>query len=311
MAERAPLHEAIADCPEGGVCVWVRADDGHRLRVASWRPDGAARGTVLIFSGRTEYIEKYGALATDLGTSGYATAVIDWRGQGLSERLLPDPLPGHVLRFSDYQSDVRALLNHVRSEGLPEPLHLIAHSMGGAIGLRSLMEGLPVKRAVFSAPMWGISLSPRIKTAAWVLSLTARRLGFSHRYAPGGAGRSYPAIVPFEDNLLTTDPTQYARMMTQIETVPELALGGPSLGWLAEALVECRRLSRRAAPDVPCLTLLGGDEAIVDPDRVHSRISGWAGAQLKMLPGGRHECLMERPDLRKPALAAILTHLKG
>ncbi|CAM4254100.1 alpha/beta fold hydrolase [Palleronia rufa] len=309
MADPAPLHADIADGPDGGAAQWITTADARRLRVARWNPPGPARGTVLIFQGRTEYIEKYGVLAADLVAAGFTAVAIDWRGQGLSDRLLPDPLSGHVGRFADYQLDVAALLTHLAATDCPQPLSLVAHSMGGAIGLRALIAGAPIRRAVFSAPMWGILIAPRLRPAAWATARAARWLGLTHRYAPGGSARAYASLIPFADNLLTTDPAQFARMARQTEAVPELALGGPSLGWLSEALMECRALAALPSPDTPCLTLLGTDEAIVDPVAVRARMARWPGGDLKVLDGARHECLMEAPSLRSQAMAALIGHL--
>ena len=61
----APFHRTLAQGPEYGSAQWVTAEDGVRLRAVSWGRD-APRGTVLIFSGRTEYAEKYGRVAAEL-----------------------------------------------------------------------------------------------------------------------------------------------------------------------------------------------------------------------------------------------------
>ena len=99
---RAPLYDEIADGPAGGVAAWVGTADGLTIRVAHWGA-GAPNGTVLLFPGRTEYVEKYGIIAHELGARGYAMATVDWRGQGLSGRLHPKPELGHVGAFRDYQ----------------------------------------------------------------------------------------------------------------------------------------------------------------------------------------------------------------
>ncbi len=303
--ETAPFFDDVADAPEGTVATWLRARDGVRIRAASWQPKGA-RATVLLFPGRTEYIEKYGELARDLAAEGLATLAVDWRGQGLSDRLLEDPHSGHVERFADYQLDVAALLEHAKEVDLPRPFYLLAHSMGGAIGLRALTDGLAVERAAFSSPMWGISLSAGLRPAAWALTWTARRVGLSHLYAPGTSGSAYPHATPFEANLLTNDEAQYARMARQTDTYPDLALGGPSLGWLNEAMADCAALAERPSPGIPCVAVVGSDEKIVDLDAVAERMRGWPGGRLVTIEDGRHETLMDTPDRRGRALASIL-----
>lgn len=297
MSGPAPYFAGIAEGPADGQAHWLACDDGLRIRVGHWGRD-APRGTVLLFPGRTEYVEKYGPAAADLRARGYATLAVDWRGQGLADRLLPDPTVGHVGRFPDYQRDVAAALAHARAIGLPEPFFLIGHSMGGAIGLRALMEGLPVRAAVFTGPMWGIRIAPMLRPVAWSLSTLSRPLRFGARFVPGHSALSYVATAPFAGNTLTSDPGMFDFMRRQLAAQPELALGGASLGWLNAALKEMRLLAARPAPPVPALTFLGADEAIVDAPAVHRRMASWPGGALVVIPGARHEVMMETPAIR-------------
>jgi len=93
---KAPLYEDVSEGPDDAAAYWMACADGVRIRVAVWGADVGTRGTVLLFPGRTEYIEKYGRTAAEFAARGYATLVIDWRGQGLSDRLLEDTALGHV-----------------------------------------------------------------------------------------------------------------------------------------------------------------------------------------------------------------------
>ena len=112
--ENAPFFEDLAQGPAGGVAHWLTTVDGLRIRVGHWTGSDA-KGTILLFPGRTEYIEKYGPAATDFLTRGYATVVIDWRGQGMSDRTSDTYAMGDVVRFTDYQHDVNAAVNYARA----------------------------------------------------------------------------------------------------------------------------------------------------------------------------------------------------
>lgn len=306
----APFLDALSGAPPDARAVWTAADDGVRLRVATFARD-AGRGTVLVFPGRTEGIEKYGLTATDLAARGYASAVIDWRGQGLSDRLHPDPQLGHVGRFHDFQRDVAALLAHVREMGMPGPFFLLAHSMGGAIGLRALVEGLPVRAAAFSSPMWGISIAPHMRPVAWGLSTLASAVGAGHVMAPGQPRESYLLRAPYEGNTLTTDPAMWDYMRRQIAAEPRLGLGGPSLRWLNEALREVRSLARAPAPQVPTVAFLGLAEKIVVPAAIRARMAHWPGGTLVEVPGAEHEVLMETAARRQMILDRVAAHFAG
>ena len=110
-------------------CVhWVDTPDGLRLRAARW--PGGPRGTVLLLNGRTEFIEKYLEPVAELQSRGFAVWSLDWRGQGLSSRLLADPVPGHAVRFTDHLDD-HLLDELVLPDAGGRPLVLLAHSAPG------------------------------------------------------------------------------------------------------------------------------------------------------------------------------------
>ncbi len=294
----APYFAEIAEGPDGGAAHWLITSDGLRIRVGHWRPEGRSRGTIFLFPGRTEYIEKYGPAAKEFTARGYAVLTIDWRGQGLADRLLDDRRLGHVGRFIDYQKDIAAAVELAAVLDLPQPWHLLAHSMGGAIGLRWVMAGAPVETCAFTGPMWGIHMSPWLRPVAQVVSALAPRLGQGNRLLPTTSIDPYVHGTEFEDNLLTGDPVMFAMMQTQLTAQPGLNLGGPSIDWLGESMRECRLLAARPSPGIPCVTFLGSDEDIVDTPAIHDRMARWDNGELIMVPKGRHEVLMETPDIR-------------
>ncbi len=304
----APFFTDIAYGPESGVAHWVKTTDGLRIRVGHWPLDGA-KGTVLIFPGRTEFIEKYGDAAAEFAAGGYASVAVDWRGQGMADRLLPDRAIGHVGHFSDYQTDVAATITHVRALGLPEPFFLVGHSMGGNIALRALTEGLPVKAAAFSAPMWGITITPAIlRPLSWIICWLAEKTGQGHRLAPSQFRETYVLRETFAANTLTRDPEMWERLKVQVQKQPELALGGPSMHWLISSLRDMGRLGRLPSPDVPAITFLGTREAIVDPTPIRTRMANWSNGTLHMLEDAEHEVMIEVPATRVQVFAEMIAH---
>ncbi|XDA96876.1 alpha/beta hydrolase [Sulfitobacter sp. LCG007] len=296
----APLFIDIYPGPANGMAHWVETQDGMRIRLAHWRPEAEPRGTVLLFPGRTEYVEKYGVTATALTEHGLAVITADWRGQGLADRLLPDPRIGHVERFPDYQKDVAAMMQAARELNLPRPFYLIAHSMGGCIALRSLMEGLAVRAAVFTAPMWGIRLSSHIRPFAWSMAHLMPMIGQGNRMPPGTLPEPYVLSEPFDTNMLTGDEEMFDMMRDQLRAHPELGLGGPSFIWLREALEETSHLARRPSPNVPVTVFLGSNERIVHVGRIRERMENWKQGRLEMIEGGEHEVMMESSAVTGP-----------
>ena len=307
----APFHR-FDDAPEPAAqAYWLHCDDGIRLRVALWRAEDAAH-TVLLFPGRTEYVEKYAPVAATLTAAGCNVLAIDWRGQGMADRLQDDPRPGHIGAFAQYQHDVVAMVEAAALLSLPEPWHLLAHSMGGAIGLAALLNGLPVATATFTAPMWGINHAPVPRAVALALAGIAGRLGRDGRAAIGtGGSGTYVLDEPFRTNLLTGNADSWARLVREAAAWPDLTLGGASYRWIGQALRECQRLAAEPAPDMPMLVTLGTRELIVSAAAIRARAADWPGATLLELDGARHEVMFEAPGHRTRFIDAFLGHIGG
>jgi len=140
--------------PEDVVSGTIKTPDGAELRFARWAPPAGRKGTVCVFTGRSEMIEKYFETVRDLRDRGFAVAMIDWRGQGHSSRRLRDPRKGYVRDFSDFEVDVETFVQQVVLPDCPPPFFALAHSMGGAVMLRLAHAGKRwFDRMVLSAPM--------------------------------------------------------------------------------------------------------------------------------------------------------------
>src|SRR4030081_644959 len=127
--------------PEGAGPGMLKPRDGMALRFARWPPPPGRKGTVCLFHGRAEFIEKYFETVRDLRARGFAVAALDWRGQGLSDRALPDRNKGHIDNFSQYDTDLETFMREIVLPDCPPPLFAIGHSMGCAVLLRAAQRG--------------------------------------------------------------------------------------------------------------------------------------------------------------------------
>lgn len=307
VASQAPFFCAPGDAPSQSSAHWVHASDGVRLRIGHFGQ--GQKGTILCFPGRTEYVEKYARVACDLQAAGFGMLAIDWRGQGLADRLIKPALLGHVDRFSDYQLDVAAMVSFAQSNDMPKPWYLLAHSMGGAIGLRALASGLDVSAAVFSAPMWGLTIHPMLHPMARQLPAMADCIGLGHARVPLTGRQPYVLTASATNNLLTSDPVSFKWFRDHVRAHPDLALGAPTMRWLREAMREFVYFRDTPPPSLRCQIHLGRDESIVSPEAIHSLAARWPNAEVTLYDGGRHEVLMERPVIRDAILHKIVTDL--
>jgi len=195
----------VADnpAPQGAEIVWFEGTAGRRLRacVAPALSPAKPRGTVIVCPGRTEFIEKYFEVGRDLQQMGFALVILDWPGQGLSERLLEDSRKGHIDQFETFMEALAKGLDAL-ADRLPRPYVCLAHSMGGAIALAAIAQDLvKVDAAAFSAPMWGLkSQFFGMRYLVWAMRATGRSGDYAMQ--PGPPER-------FETNIVTHDKRRW------------------------------------------------------------------------------------------------------
>ena len=292
----APLFE-LDGVPVGGNAIFVTAKDGTQIRAAYWH--GGERGTVYLLPGRTEYIEKYGRMVAKLQDRNLNVVVIDWRGQGMSNRRDGRRDRGYVESFLHYQQDLQAVLDAPVIKALPGPRLLFSHSMGGCIGLRALVDGLGVDAAVFSGPMWGLKASKSDILMLKAVRMLGRPFGKHKSLLPGREPTYYVSVIPFEGNELTNDADHYAMFQSQLAAEPDLGLGGPTIQWVVEAFNEMNSLLHSTVPDIPILTFLGKEDIVVDVEPVKSRAPAFPNGQFELIEFCQHEVWMETPAVQK------------
>ena len=295
QVESAPLLRLPGFPAPDGEAEWFAGADGIRLRAALF-PAPAPIGSVVISAGRTEFIEKYLEVAAELVGRGFTVLIHDWRGQGLSDRMLPDRLKGHAAGYEAFVADHKALLDAFEQR-LPKPWIGISHSMGGCLTAMALAKGeTRFAACIFSAPMWGISGLPQ--GVAHLIASTMSAFGRSNDYAFGG---NDPYTILYDKERLTHDRVRYDQTRAQILALRDLALGAVTWGWIKSAFDAVAWLHR--APEVariatPIVVLTAGEEKIVDnrgARRVADRVPG---ARLVDVAGAYHEILMETDDIR-------------
>jgi lysophospholipase len=299
--------------PEGAISGTLNTRDGVALRFARWAPPPGRKGTVCLFQGRAEYIEKYFETVRDLRARGFAVATIDWRGQGLSQRALRNPRKGYVRSFSQYQIDLETFVTEVVLPDCPPPVFALAHSMGATVLLRAAYAGHRwFDRIVLLAPM--IALPGMRRSAASRGMVRAMRLmGLGSMYVPGGDA-SVMQHRSFIGNLLTSDPVRYARNIAVLEAEPKLAIGWPTVAWTDAAFRVMGEVSEPGYPErirQPILIIAAGQDDIVSTPAIDEyAVRLRAGAHL-IVPGARHEMLMEADRFRSQVLAAFDAFVPG
>jgi lysophospholipase len=291
----------------------LHSSGGTGLRYARWEPPAGRKGTVCLFQGRAEFIEKYYETVSDLRARGFAVATLDWRGQGLSDRALPDPHKGHVYDFSEYDADLETFMREVVLPDCPPPIFALGHSMGGAVLLRAARQGHHwFDRMVLSAPMVALH-GPRALGAARVTVRAMRLFGWGAGYVPMADTRLV-GTAPFVENVLTSDPVRYARNAAMLETEPALGLAGPTIAWADAAFKVMQDFSQpsyAAKIRQPILIVGAGSDQVVSTLRLEDFAMRLRAGSHLVVAGAQHEILMEQDRYRGQFWAAFDAFVPG
>ena len=291
----------------------LQTPDGVLLRYARWAPPPGRKGTVCVFQGRAEFIEKYFEVVRDLRARGFAVATLDWRGQGLSQRALRDPFKGHVCEFLRIHDRPRDLHEGGRAARLSAAAFALAHSMGAAVLIQAAAKGHRwFDRMVLTAPMIRLT-NRRLLGLAPTFARVLRLAGRGGGYVPGG-GATVMAAEPFVGNPITSDPVRFARTAAVLETEPALGLGSPTVGWADAAFRVMGQLQSHAYPGrirQPILIVAAGRDELVSTAAIETfAIHLRAGSHL-IVAGALHEILMEQDQYRNQFWAAFDAFVPG
>ncbi len=290
----------------------VTAADGVRLRWAGFEAP-RPRGTVILLQGRAEYVECYFETIRDLQARGLAVVAFDWRGQGGSQRLAAHPRKGHVSTMAAYDFDLDAVLRLV-APAWPKPWYVLAHSTGGLIAVANGARlARDVRRLVLTAPFLGLGSNSPPEGVVRTLARTLRALGMGRDWVPGG-GATPIHTTPFAKNFLTSDPERHARGAEMSFRHPELAIGSPTVGWVAAAFDAMDRVLAPAALEawrLPTLIFSCGDDRVVSSRAIETFSTRTSTTDHLIIPGARHELLQERDRYREQFWAAFDAFVPG
>ena len=281
----------------------IKTKDGTNLRYAICCDTAGTRGTICLFQGRRAYIERDFEVIEDLRARGFSVATLDWRGQGLSDRLLKNRLKGHIKSYEQYDMDLEAFMRQVVLPDCPPPYFGLAHSMGANVLLRSLTKSTWFEAAVMATPFLGFSETKMPVSVSRPIIKFLKAIGLGRLSLPGDF-----LSRKFENNVLTHDRARYEQQAEIIRQNPDLNVGGPTISWLAASLDSHKKLAKLKGSDalrVPVLFVAAGDEKVVSNEKIHAFSRNVAGTPVVTVENAYHELLLERDDMREQFFAAF------
>lgn len=279
---------------------FMTTSDNQHIRYGIWYSHNEKkRGSVILLNGRKEFMEKYAETIRELNQRGFNVYSLDWRGQGLSSRMLANRHKGFIKNYDSYINDLNLFVRKIVQPDAAIPLVVLAHSMGGHIALRFIHDHPEIAdKIVLVSPMIDISTTPLpgwfVRLIAWI----AIRAGLDHAYIIGSGDYT---VEKFKGNRLTSDPERFMDENQAITENPDLALGGVTYGWLSETFESIDILTEPGFAKkitTPILTVSAGSDRVVSIEAQKRICSLMPNCRFTQITGARHEILKETDAVR-------------
>jgi alpha-beta hydrolase superfamily lysophospholipase len=284
--ERAQADNRHATDPAGAA--WLTMQDGQALYLRDW-PNPSAHDAVLIVHGLGEHSGRYEQLARWFLARGYAVRSYDQRGHGHT--------PGQraAIRHSDdLLRDLAVVYNDYSASFGKQPL-LLGHSMGGAVALRTVLDGRVEPPAlILSSPALRTYEAPWLRRLAALLTRVLPDLPLRNGLSLDGLSHDPKVIEDYRNDALCSGAI-----------TPRVADFIFRAG--VSSIAEAWRLK------VPTLLLVAGSDRLVDPSGSREFADGaWATKQLtsRFFDTLFHELFNETETGRHQVLAQLADWLK-
>ena len=294
---------------------YLLVEPGVNLRYGQAQsPVEPVLGTVLLIQGRGEFIEKYYEIAQKFLNIGYHVVTFDWRGQGLSSRLLNNRQKGHIDTYDIYINDLDLIISSLIYKTKNHSLIAIAHSMGGHILARylNIKHNFIFDGVIFSAPMIDITKNNFSRYGILFLSFLMVKLGFGQSYAIGM--KDYGDLERnFNKNKRTHDPIRFQREITAIINCPHLALGGMTWGWLYATMVSILKLRQQVQnyQPTPILIISAENEKIVSNQAQKDYFTKNNNSNIHFIANSYHEIMQETDDIQNQFWIYVINFIKA
>lgn len=282
---------------------FIQTRDGVKIRIGFWPACNSAQTTirtVVLMQGRASFMEKYHEMIKVLCLKGNNVWALDWRGQGLSSRILPNHHKLHIDSYDTYLQDFHEFMTEYVRPKQQNNLILLGHSMGGHLALRYLSEYQNIfDGAVLVAPMIDVKTGAYPKFLAKLVAQSACLIGCEDSYI-FGQGNYNPLHEHFEGNYFTHDRQRYfAHRDLQVKN-PGLVSGGGTYGWLQATFKSIQMLQQSnylKKIRIPLLLIAAGQEEIIDNSNLNHIVQNLLNCKVKIYEHSRHQIFMETDEI--------------
>lgn len=292
--------------------------NSDRLKLHFLRPRGLTadtnaanlckKGLMILVPGLTEISFHYAELYDDLRGLGACWFILDYRGQGLSEKTHVNGQMNHVEDFDAYVRDLTEFIGVVRTlTKMDSKIFVIGHSTGGLIAALAMMRGeIQVKAAVLSAPLMQVRSQPFPELVALGAMKLLCWIGRCGEYIQGQSDWDINKFV-FENTSMTSSQLRFERSMEIFHRYPDAIKGGVSNGWVRSAITASRWCRANAkALKVPTLVLAPQLDTMADRAGTEDFCAHSPHCKMDTVLNARHVVFLEDDWIRNGIIKDVL-----
>lgn len=287
--------------------------DAIKLHYRTSPYSNTSENCLVVLPGRGEPLERYAEFFYDLSDYPLRIFALDHRGQGQSDRFLPDFEIGYVDRFENYAKDLDLFLNNVVEPAHCKNTYLFAHSLGAGISLYYLMNhpNTIIKKVVLSSPMIKIQTKPVPFALAKPIAEAMEVIGNGAHYAVGQKKYSPGNIDEFTMNRFTTSKNRFLSANLVYDAFLKAKLGGPSYHWVREVLNGTADIRKKYSSfHLPTLLFRAGIELYSDEGEMEHFCKSIKDCQTIFFEKSKHEIINDRDESRTVAIRKMLDFFK-
>lgn len=273
---------------------------GKKIRYGHAEPTAEKRGTVIITTGYADFMESYYETVHEYLDRGYAVWMMDWAGQGGSEKKRDDTTKAQLV--SDHVNDLYKFRHDIVKPVEDKPVFMSTHSMGGQIALQYLMQNeKDFDFAILAAPLVDFDIKGTSRSVLESAFKAAVDMGLGNQTISGGRKGITRQIMAERKKLKKEDPVRMDLHRTFFMMNQQLRAEDPTFGLIDSLFEATNKLNEeKALKAIKSHILFGvaGKDDIVDNESIYNAIEHIPNAVFGVIDEATHDMWQERQKYR-------------
>ena len=277
-------------------------EDGKKIRYGHAIPKGEIKGTVIITTGYADFIESYFETIYDFLDRGYAVWMMDWQGQGGSERYYNNPrVPSKNAPINNIR-DLHQFRHEIVKYDKNKPIFIVSHSMGGHMALHYIKDyKQDFDVAILAAPFVDSKFTKKGELKAKFMVHAACSLGLGHKRT-SRKDNIVRRIKKVRDSLKKEEPIRMTLHKYFADKNPNLKIGDPTFYWARAIMKQTAKLRKEEnlkSITTPILFGLCENDRLVSGKAIERAARLIPNAKLARIKDAYHGIWTEREKIRQ------------